>query len=178
MTLATHAVVGAATATLFPGHPVIAFTAGFMSHFLLDAIPHWDYKILSKYANPDIAMSVNAQGSSSSGRIKPDRLFWLDLSRIGADAALGALLVLIVWQPHSLRQWLILGLGAFGAMLPDFLQFVYMRFPREPLIALQKFHIYLMHAKSDLNHRPFVGIASQVAVMAFVIILVRYLVKL
>ena len=178
MTLATHAVVGAATATLCPSHPIIAFSAGFASHFLLDAIPHWDYKILSKYADPNLAMCVNSQGSSSSSRIKRDRWFWFDLLRTGCDVLLGAAIILIFLQPRSRIQWLTIGAGAFGAILPDFLQFVYMRFPHQPLVALQKFHIYLMHAKSDLNDRPFIGIASQVAVMAFGIILARYLIKL
>jgi len=175
MTLATHAVVGAATATLFPSHPITAFFAGFFSHFLFDAIPHWDYKIFSCYANPNVAMCVNFKGSKSSSQIKPNKLFWLDLIRIGCDAFIGVAIVLLFLQPHGRMQWLTIGVGAFGAMLPDFLQFVYMRFPHQPLIALQKFHINLMHAKSDLNRRPFIGIISQIAVMICAIVLVKYL---
>jgi hypothetical protein len=37
--LNTHAVVGAAIATLMPDHPGLAFLSGMASHFLIDAIP-------------------------------------------------------------------------------------------------------------------------------------------
>ena len=178
MTLATHAVVGAAVAELFPNHPVTAFAVGFASHFILDAIPHWDYKILSNYANPNIAMRANDSGLNSSSKIKLDKLFWFDILRIGLDVLIGIGILLAVGQPNDLRQLFILALGAFGAILPDFLQFVYMRFPHQPLVALQKFHISLMHAKSDLNSRPIIGIVSQIAVMFLAIILVKYLMKL
>ena len=178
MTLATHAVVGAAVAELFPNHPVTAFAVGFASHFILDAIPHWDYKILSNYANPNVAMCTNAHGLQSSSKIKPDRLFKLDILRIGCDFALGIILILVLFQPYGLNKLLVLALGAFGAILPDFLQFIYMRFPHQPLVALQKFHISLMHAKSDLNNRPIIGITSQVAVMICTVLLVKYLMKL
>ena len=47
MTLATHAIVGAAAARLFSFHPAAAFLAAFASHFLIDAIPHWDYHLKS-----------------------------------------------------------------------------------------------------------------------------------
>ena len=179
MTLATHAVVGASLAELFPSHPVTAFVVGFLSHFILDAVPHWDYKILSSYANPDTAMDANKGESKalSSESLKPDRLFKLDVIRIGADASLGAALVLMLWQPHSLWQLFVLVLGAFGGVLPDLLQFVYMRFPHEPMVAIQSFHNF-MHAKSDLKNKPFIGIASQIAVVIVAFVLTKYLISL
>jgi len=42
MTSIAHALVAGAIATRFP-HPVIAPTLALASHFLLDAIPHWDF---------------------------------------------------------------------------------------------------------------------------------------
>jgi hypothetical protein len=47
MILSTHAIVGGALASLFPSHPVVIIAAGFASHFAIDAIPHWDYKLRS-----------------------------------------------------------------------------------------------------------------------------------
>ena len=38
MTLTTHAVVGAAVATLLPSHPLLGISAAFLSHFFVDAI--------------------------------------------------------------------------------------------------------------------------------------------
>lgn len=177
MTLATHAIVGGAVSSLFPSHPVIAFFAGFFSHFILDAMPHWDYKIMSAYANPSIAMSVNTVKPGASGKFKADRNFAVDLSHISADLVLGILMVLFVLHPAVVAEWKILALGVIGGILPDFLQFVYMRFPHQPMILIQKFHSF-MDTRHKLNDKPFIGIVSQGAVIVSVIILVKYLVQL
>lgn len=178
MTLATHAVVGGAVASLFPSHPITAFVAGFLSHFVLDAIPHWDYKILSTYASANLARSANAAEPGVSGRIKADKSFIFDLFHFGTDALLGILVTLIIWHPVTVMQWEIILLGMAGGVLPDFLQFVYMRFPHQPMILIQKFHDF-MHAEYELDsNKPFFGISLQVIVMACVILLVKYLVQL
>jgi len=175
MTLATHAVVGGAAASLFPSHPVMAFLVGFSSHFVLDAIPHWDYKILSKFANSDLAMAANAHGSKVSRTLKADRYFIYDLLRIGSDALLGFLIILLAWYPVLDANWKILVLGAIGGILPDFLQFVYMRWPYQPMVALQKFHLYI-HARFRLNDRPVIGVLSQMLVIAVTLFAAKYLV--
>ena len=170
MTLATHAVVGGAVAALFPNHPITAFIAGFFSHFILDAIPHWDYKLLSVYANPDKL--------GGSERIKADKYFILDLMRIGCDAILGLLIIFILWNLVIFGDWRILILGAIGSMLPDFLQFVYARFPHQPMVALQKFHSSLMHAEYRLNDKPIIGVSTQILTIIVVVLLVKYLISL
>src|SRR6266550_4061628 len=58
MILSTHAIVGAAIASFLPSHPTTAFVLGFGSHFVLDAIPHWDYPISSASVNPKIGAPV------------------------------------------------------------------------------------------------------------------------
>jgi hypothetical protein len=58
MILCTHAVVGAALASFVPSHPAAAFAIGFASHFVLDAIPHWDYSIKSRSINPMIGAPI------------------------------------------------------------------------------------------------------------------------
>lgn len=37
-----HLLVGAAVGSVSP-HPLIAFGAGFLSHFIMDKVPHWDW---------------------------------------------------------------------------------------------------------------------------------------
>ena len=54
MILSTHAIVGAAIASFLPSHPTTAFVLGFGSHFVLDAIPHWDYPIKSASVDPEM----------------------------------------------------------------------------------------------------------------------------
>jgi hypothetical protein len=54
-------------------HPTTAFALGFGSHFVLDAIPHWDYPISSASVNPKIGAPVTF-----------DRALLRDLVVIGA----------------------------------------------------------------------------------------------
>ena len=169
MTLATHAVVGGSVAALFPSHPVIAFTAGFFSHFVLDAIPHWDYKLVSRFADPAVVKVL--------GKRKVDKSFITDLFHTGTDALFGVLIILAVWHPISTFQLEILSLGMIGGMLPDLLQFVYTRLPYQPMAFIQKFHDF-MHAEYEIdNKKRLLGIFSQIIFGVCVILLVKYLVK-
>src|ERR1700733_12631073 len=84
LTLTTHAIVGAAIASAIPTYPSLAIAAAFVSHFLLDAIPHWDYPILSDSVNPNVAAAM-----------KYDRALLADMLRIGTDAMLGIALALL-----------------------------------------------------------------------------------
>ena len=73
MTLATHAVVGAAAASLIPTHPFLGFIAGFVSHFAIDAIPHWEYSLASAKIDKDNLMKCHLCGECaelSNGEIK------------------------------------------------------------------------------------------------------------
>ena len=71
----------------------------------------------------------------------------------------------------------ILSLGMIGGMLPDFLQFVYTRFPHQPMILIQKFQDF-MHAEYEIDKKKvFLGIFLQAIFAAGVILLVKYLAK-
>jgi len=154
MILCTHAVVGAALASFVPSHPAMAFLLGFASHFALDAIPHADYPIRSRSVNPKIGAPMVFDAA----------LVW-DMLAIGSDALIGTVLAVFLFgSPAAL--WAVL-VGAFGAMLPDPLQFVYSRFPREPLRTLQRFHRW---AHSDNQLKGFVlGFGTQAAFIAAVV---------
>lgn len=155
MTLTTHAVVGAAVASLIPQHPVLGFCAGFASHFIIDAIPHWDYPIASSSIDP-------LQGTV----MKYDGAFFLDVLRIGADALFGVLLSVRVFATTVLLP--IVVLGAVAGILPDPLQFVYTRFRHEPLLSLQRFHEWI-HTRDHLENTKILGIISQVLFIVAVI---------
>jgi hypothetical protein len=147
MILSTHALVGAALANMFPSHPGVAFAVGFASHFALDAIPHADYPIRSASVDPKIGAPLQF-----------DRALLHDAITIGADGMLGVVCALLLFASAA-NQWAIL-LGAFGAMLPDALQFLYLRFPREPLRTLQRFHRWV-HTDVDIKDRVVLAVASQ-----------------
>ncbi len=164
MTLATHAVVGALTAQLFPAHPLVSFVVGFASHFLIDAIPHWDYHLASFRENRESALGNDMHISKKS---------ILDFIKIGFDICLGIFLSFAIIGPVPLRGASVFW-GAVGGILPDPLQFVYWKFRREPFLSLQRFHVWI-HTKKKLKGRPLVGIPLQVALVAIVFLLVNTL---
>jgi hypothetical protein len=150
MILCTHAIVGAAFGSFVPSHPGLAFVLGFCSHFVLDAIPHWDYPIRSASLSPR---------RSSSMRV--DRAFVADLLTIGTDGVSGLAAAVVLFGPQS-------GVlaAAIAAMLPDPLQLLHAHFGHEPLGTLQRFHRWI-HSKRKIAVVPF-GALSQLALLASV----------
>jgi len=161
MILTTHATVGATLATFMPGNPVLGFAIGFASHFVLDSIPHWDYKLKSSKRNKQKPLTND---------IIIGKDFFNDLVKIGLDALFGLTLSLLFLGFIRHQSILTILCGAIGGMTPDFLQFIYFKWRHEPLISLQKFHIW-MHAKTGLNDRPFLGILSQMAIIILAFVL-------
>ena len=134
-----------------PGHPEAAFALGFASHFALDAIPHADYPIRSASLDPKIGAPLRF-----------DRALLQDAITIGADGLLGLVFAFVLFASTE-NQWAIL-LGAFGAMLPDAFQFLYLRFPHEPLRTLQRFHRWA-HTRVEIKDRVMLAVASQALVV-------------
>ena len=157
MILSTHAVVGAAIASFLPSHPIAALVLGFTSHFVLDAIPHWDYPIRSASVNP----KINAPVIFDAALLK-------DAVTIGADGLFGSMVGLLLFAtPEGLLAIL---LGIFGAMLPDPLQFVHARLPYEPLRTLQRFHRWA-HTNKQFTDNIVLGAGSQLALVASIVVL-------
>lgn len=155
MTLTTHGITGAAVAATMPQHMVLGFCLGFASHFLLDAIPHGDYPISTDSLNPDKGGDLHAAKS-----------LLLDAARIGTDGVLGLLVPLALFGAHT--SLAVLLAGAAGGMLPDALQFVYLRFPHQPIRALQNFH-HAIHTKIRLEGRPLLAVFTQAAFVVLVV---------
>lgn len=161
MVLATHLVAGAALGQVV-GQPVLALIAGFLSHFLLDAVPHWDYRLASLQSNPsdrlDTTMTLN-------------RDFVSDLAKIFLDLLLGLLAVL--FAANLLANWHLSGAliwGSAGALLPDFLQFAYFRLGWPALKVLQRFHVWI-HTDWRLNDRAILGPFWQILLVALIFVI-------
>jgi hypothetical protein len=156
MTLATHGAVGAAIASIMPTHPILAFAAAFLSHFILDSIPHWDYKILSLKKNKNNRMDVD---------MKIGKDFFIDLIRIGSDILIGMIVGLLMFR-DSVSFPYVLIIGVAGAITPDFLQFLYFKIKKQPLTSLQSFHIFInekifIKGNKYLKDKPVLGIVCQ-----------------
>jgi hypothetical protein len=136
MILANHAIAGAALASLTPSEPLIGFSVGFLSHFVLDAIPHWDYcrnlgsfkKDANNPMNDDIIIN---------------KTFVKDFLIISADGIIGLLISFLIFCFYLKVSVFAVLCGAIGAMTPDALQFVYMKWRHEPLVSLERFHLWI-----------------------------------
>jgi hypothetical protein len=154
MILSTHAIVGAALASFLPEHPIGAFVIGFASHFVLDAIPHWDYPIRSRSVDPRFGAPVVF-----------DIALWRDALTIGSDAFLGIVIALLLFGSRE-NFWAVL-LGAIGAMLPDPLQFLYARWPCGPLRIHQRFHRWA-HTNKKIEGVA-LGVGTQITLVVAVV---------
>ncbi len=162
MTLTTHAVVGAAVASLLPQYPVLGLCAAFASHFLIDAIPHRDYTIASSSIDPKIGAPM-----------KYDKAFFRDVIVIGGDALFGVFLSLLFFATP--QNFLLVFLGACIGILPDPLQFVYAHFPHQPFATLHCFHHWI-HTRHRLKDSLFVGVVSQLVFVLLVVVCTKYLI--
>lgn len=146
MTLTTHALVGAAAASLFPAHPYLAFAAGFASHLAIDALPHYDYGEYLRSFRKDPQRQLETD-------MVWGRWFARDLSIIAADALLGFVLTFVAAQLLGIPAELAL-VGAGAGIYPDLLQFVYYKTRLtwfEPVLRpLQRLHVWLQEGR----HRP------------------------
>lgn len=141
MTLTSHAVAGAATAALASQNPVLAVVFGFLSHYLLDAIPHGHYPLRSK---------VRRQENYLGEDMTIGKKFAVDVLKIGADFALGIALAYLLIAAGRSGGAIPIMLGALAGTLPDALQFAYWKIRREPLTSLQKLH-HAIHAEKNFN---------------------------
>ncbi len=146
MTLTTHAIVGAAAASLFPTHPYAAFVAGFVSHLAIDALPHWD----------EGSVALRSMVSTGPSKLDRDmRLGWdfvLDLLYLGSEAVAGlvvaiGVLVLMIGIPLP-----IVLIGVAAGLLPDIIHFVYFKTRSVLLTDFQLFHAFIQNEKTDQRY--------------------------
>jgi hypothetical protein len=160
MTLATHGVFGAMVASFVPHRPFLGFVIGFLSHFLLDSLPHYDYDLGSSVPNTDI----------HKRDIRVGKKFFADLVPLGLDCLGGFIIAAAIFSGGSIFVAL---LGAIGGVLPDALQFVYMKTRSKLLFPLQRFHTAIQ-SRNLFRHRPLPGIGIQFAVILFAGAALRY----
>ena len=174
MIIATHILVATALTRRFAAtQPLLAFLLAIASHYLLDALPHWAYKIASlKDKNPN----------NKYWRFTEKSIIH-DLTRASIDAAAGLGLAFYIIQPPTGKDTAILLLVALGSILPDIFQSLYFAFTPEASILpwkftrkfkflkpLQEFH-ERFHTKIKLDPYPWLGIPAQVIFIFIVILL-------
>ena len=166
MTLTTHALVGAAAAKIFSINPVLSMFAAFASHFAIDAIPHWDYRILSQRWNDEHPLESDIAVGGPT--------FVLDLLRTGFDCLMGIYLAVAFFASGPSHVWIVF-FGAVIGILPDPLQFLYFKVRHEPLTSLQRFHVWIHSKNESLRGRWLVGGLLQVFLVATTMVLTNSL---
>lgn len=163
MTLTTHIIIAEVVARpLARLNPIFGFIVGILSHYLLDAIPHWDYKLKSSLANE------NRLPGEKKIRFTRES-FWPDVAKTALDTFIGLIIILFLMPPKSIHETVFLLATAFGGVLPDFLQGAYGSGYAEFLKPVQKFHD-TMHTKIKLGPYPLIGVPFQI----FIILIAVY----
>lgn len=145
MTLSTHAVVGAGLAVIAKAHPASAFAIGFLSHYAIDALPHWHYKVKPFNIAIDMILACLLV------------LYFF----LPADLTIhGIVTSPVLW-------------GAFGALLPDAIFGLYLLYPHQKVLQVQdRFHAHFIHW-SRLDDWKYGGPLLEVLFMTAVILSVR-----
>ena len=159
MTLATHGVVGALVAQSLAWNPALAVPVAFLSHFALDAIPHWDYKLHSVGGDYNDSMSWTFSYGGS---------FIKDGLKVGFDFLVGVILTYIIFMILGVHMSWVTWVGLVMAVSPDFFHFIYGHFPNKAIELLQRFH-KLAHAKIKIEGRPVLGIGLQALLISAVV---------
>ncbi len=144
MTLLTHAVIGAAVASVSP-NPLAAFFLAWLSHYCADAIPHWDYSIKN--------LMAKAESGESGFSAYVNKNTAVNLLKITADFAAGVFLTFFFFVPANPAEFFLLASGVSGGVFPDFLLFLEWIFPNPVFRRLEKFHSFV-HSKIKMTGFP------------------------
>jgi hypothetical protein len=154
MILTPHAIIGAAISSTIPNYPILGFVLAVASHYVIDMIPH------NHYAHQHYILKETNSIASLSHNIKAV----YQLLLIIFDFIMGVFMSILFFTKdwHSLLITLI---GVAGGVLPDFLQFLYFKYKREPFLSHIKFH-GKFESKNNLDHRPALGALIQLTTTA------------
>ncbi|MEK7062265.1 MAG: hypothetical protein AAB940_00805 [Patescibacteria group bacterium] len=164
MILSSHIIAASAVAAPLLSRPLdfanmaFIFFASFLSHFFLDALPHWDYKMLSFTKENGERRFIFKKYFSTKDFLKN----LLD----GVIGLAGA--ILIIGFPKDFSEFILFGLIVFGSILPDALEATYAINKYRFLEPLHKFHLTI-HGKRVFQNRPFLGTFSQVLIIALIV---------
>ncbi|MBI3630912.1 MAG: hypothetical protein HY221_01065 [Candidatus Sungbacteria bacterium] len=160
MTLTTHSIIAVAvTKPIAATNPLLIFVVAIASHYLADALPHWDYTVrTTSYTDNEGKEHWNAlRAQNFRARVRSD------IGNFAMDGFLGAAITLALVHPVSGGQWLWATASLIGGALPDFLQGLYLS-GLTILKPAQRFHDAL-HTKIKLGHYPLIGIPFQLAIL-------------
>lgn len=152
MLLAPHILIGAAIASK-AGSPYLGIILAFLSHYIIDAIPHSEYSIES-IAKAKVSLSALREFSVAM-----------------LDATLGLILVYFLASTTGENtMWMLL--TGFVAILPDAI------WPSRYFVSLKIFKILnIGHMLSRARHKKpplFIGVATQIILSFLAIVVILF----
>ena len=146
MFLATHSVAGAIIGRASP-NPLVAFIGGFISHFLLDMIPHGDANIYKNYRKKQHVRRA--------------------LAYVTIDAIVTVYIILGIREAHQFDDGANVTAGIAGGLLPDLLIGYYNILKPKWLNWFHDlhffFHNYIVNRRRDLAFP--VGLTMQIIIL-------------
>ncbi|MEK7647390.1 MAG: hypothetical protein AAB378_03445 [Patescibacteria group bacterium] len=168
MILSSHVVIAAAASAPLLAHPLTApkaaaiLAVSVLSHYAVDAIPHWDYNLSS------VVKIDDSRGAGGRQFLPRRRLFFEDLGKAALDGLLGLAVTFLMlnlswnWSDIALLLWI-----AFSAVLPDVASMFYIIFPHAPFSWFHKAHI--VHTSYRWRYSWVSGALSQVATVTVMV---------
>ncbi|MEK7134874.1 MAG: hypothetical protein AAB735_00480 [Patescibacteria group bacterium] len=162
MILASHIIVsgllGATTQNYF-----LAAMVGLFSHYIVDAIPHWD-----AYLSPDF----DSRAKLEKGHFFKSRFFYKELGKVAIDILIGlSILSLIFFKTSGFGNITYAAIGIFFGVLPDPLQLLYLitnwRFLKPNHELQLRLHTLIYKTKPGLV----LGIVNQIATIGIVFLI-------
>ncbi|MDO8743423.1 MAG: hypothetical protein Q7J30_02645 [Candidatus Azambacteria bacterium] len=162
MILASHIIIsgilGSETQNYF-----FAGVIGLVSHYVLDAIPHWDF-----YLSPNFG----AQTKIKDGGFVKERIFWKEISKVVIDIAIGFGLLFIFANFYKNTNTVPLIISGVFSILPDALILLYWITNWKFLkwnFDIQEFAHNLTRSKTNSSFR--FGIITQIATIGIVFLM-------
>jgi hypothetical protein len=159
MILTTHALAGTIVASVIPNHPILGFGLALSSHYLMDTVPHWEYRLRTEsFESPT-----------------PEKISWfsrnfiLDILTIKLDFIFGIALSIIFLLFAGSFSWTVLTVGVIAGVLPDVLQFAYILYSKPPFTWTQKIHDFF-HTNINWKNRPLVGSITQIVILIILVL--------
>lgn len=147
MFLTTHALIGALIGIKLSGHAFLAFIFGFISHFIIDAIPHGDEKLF--------VLNKTRDRVGSKGKL---------YSIIGFDCFLTILLLIFATYYRHPETPVAIIFGVLGSTVPDLLWGMHEQWGFKILHKYHDFHLFFHKIiKRDISFKK--GVIIQIAVL-------------
>jgi len=159
MILASHIIIsgllGASTNNYF-----LAAALGLFSHYIVDAIPHWD---------DYLSLEFDSRAKLKKLQFLKDKFLYKELSKVTIDILIGlSVLSLMLFKNSGFDNIVYAAVGIFFGVLPDPLQLLYLMTNWRFLKANHRIQLYLHTLIYKEKPSFWLGILTQVATILVV----------